>query len=73
VIAASVELMARANRFDGLVLLCSCDKIIPGMLMAAAQLNLPAIFVLGGPMAPGAVSGPSTAATNDVTSAQQLC
>ena len=53
VIAASVELMALANRFDGLVMLCSCDKIVPGMLIAAARLNLPTIFVLGGPMAPG--------------------
>jgi len=57
VIAASVELMARAHRFDGLVLLGSCDKIVPGMLMAAAQLDLPALFVTGGPMAPGRVGG----------------
>jgi dihydroxy-acid dehydratase len=56
VIAASVELMALANRFDGLVMLCSCDKIVPGMLIAAARLNLPTIFVLGGPMAPGRVA-----------------
>ena len=55
VIAASVELMARANRFDGIVMLCSCDKIVPGMLMATARLNLPTIFVTGGPMAPGQV------------------
>ena len=59
VIAASVELMALANRFDGLVMLCSCDKIIPGMLMAAARLNLPTIFVLGGPMAVGGTSPPA--------------
>ena len=58
VIAASVELMARANRFDGLVMLCSCDKIVPGMLMAAARLNQPTIFVLGGPMAPGRITSP---------------
>jgi dihydroxy-acid dehydratase len=56
-IAASVELMARANRFDGLVLLCSCDKIVPGMLMAAARLDLPAIFVPGGPMESGRAGG----------------
>jgi dihydroxy-acid dehydratase len=56
-IAASVELMVRANRFDGLVLLCTCDKIVPGMLMAAARLNLPAIVVPGGPMAPGRAGG----------------
>jgi len=52
VIAASVELMARANRFDGLVMLCSCDKIVPGMLMAAARLDIPTLFVTGGPMMP---------------------
>jgi len=61
VIAASVELMARANRFDGLVMLCSCDKIIPGMLIAAARLNLPTIFVTGGPMAEGQVQKPGEA------------
>ena len=53
VIAASVELMVGRHRFDGLVMLCSCDKIVPGMLMAAARLNLPTIFVPGGPMLPG--------------------
>ncbi len=57
VIAASVELMAGANRFDGVVMLCSCDKVVPGMLMAAARLNLPTIFVTGGPMLPGDVGG----------------
>jgi dihydroxy-acid dehydratase len=62
VIAASVELMANANRFDGIVMLCSCDKIVPGMLMAAARLNLPTIFVTGGPMAPGHVADPTTGA-----------
>ncbi len=57
VIAASVELMARANRFAGLVLLCSCDKIVPGMLMAAARLDLPTVVVTGGPMASGRAGG----------------
>ena len=57
VIAASVELMVNANRFDGVVMLCSCDKIVPGMLMAAARLDLPTIFVTGGPMLPGNVNG----------------
>ena len=57
VIAASVELMVNANRFDGVVMLCSCDKIVPGMLMAAARLNLPTVFVTGGPMLPGNVGG----------------
>jgi dihydroxy-acid dehydratase len=53
IIAASVELMAIANRFDGLVMLCNCDKIVPGMLMAAARLDLPTLFVTGGPMITG--------------------
>ena len=56
VIAASVELMCLGNRFDGVVMLCSCDKIVPGMLMAAARLDLPTVFVTGGPMAPGRVT-----------------
>jgi dihydroxy-acid dehydratase len=57
VIAASIELMVRANRFDGLVMLCTCDKVVPGMLMAAARLDLPTIFVTGGPMQPGRIDG----------------
>ena len=51
-IAASAEAMIRAHRFDGLVFLCSCDKIIPGMLMAAASLDLPTIFLTAGAMTP---------------------
>jgi dihydroxy-acid dehydratase len=57
VIAASIELMAKANRFKGLVLLGTCDKIIPAMLMAAARLDMPALMVTGGPMADGQVQG----------------
>ena len=53
VIADSIELMAQAHQYDGVVLLGSCDKIVPGMLMAAARLDLPAIFVNGGPMMGG--------------------
>jgi dihydroxy-acid dehydratase len=53
IIADSVETMSRAHCFDGLVCIPNCDKIIPGMLMAAARLNIPAIFVSGGPMAAG--------------------
>ena len=53
IIADSVEAMARAHCFDGLVCVPNCDKIIPGMLMAAVRLNIPAIFVSGGPMAAG--------------------
>lgn len=52
-IADSLEIMAMAHPFDGLVLVASCDKIIPGMLIAAARLNLPSIFLPGGPMLPG--------------------
>jgi len=65
VIAASIELMVGANRFDGLVMLCNCDKIVPGMLMAAARLDLPTLFVTGGPMASGRV-GEREVMTSDV-------
>ncbi|MBW1804334.1 MAG: dihydroxy-acid dehydratase, partial [Deltaproteobacteria bacterium] len=53
VIADSIEMMALAHAFDALVLVPNCDKIIPGMLMAAARLNIPAIFISGGPMLAG--------------------
>jgi dihydroxy-acid dehydratase len=56
-IADSIEVMAIAHPFDGLVLIPNCDKIIPGMLMAALRLNIPAIVVSGGPMLAGRVSG----------------
>lgn len=56
-IASSVECMVRAHRFDGLVLLGSCDKIVPGMLMAAARLEMPAVFLNGGPMYPASYCG----------------
>ncbi len=52
-IANSVESMAQINLFDGLVLLGSCDKIVPGMLMAAARLDIPCILLPGGPMEGG--------------------
>ncbi len=52
-IADSVEVMAIAHAFDAMVMVPNCDKIIPGMLMAAARLNLPAIFICGGPMLAG--------------------
>ena len=54
-IADSVESMAQINLFDGLVLLGSCDKIVPGMLMAAARLDIPCILLPGGPMEGGIV------------------
>jgi len=53
IIADSVETMGRAHCFDGLICIPNCDKIIPGMLMAAVRLNIPTIFVSGGPMAAG--------------------
>ena len=53
IIADSVETMGRAHCFDGLICIPNCDKIIPGMLMAAVRLNIPTIFVSGGPMAVG--------------------
>lgn len=53
-IANSIESMAQINLFDGLVLLGSCDKIVPGMLMAAARLDIPCIFLPGGGLAPAA-------------------
>ncbi len=56
-IADSIELMAEAHRFDGLVLVGTCDKIVPGMLMAAARVNIPSIVVTGGPMLPGYQEG----------------
>jgi dihydroxy-acid dehydratase len=59
VIADSVEIMATAHPFDGLVLIASCDKIIPGMLMAAMRVNIPAIFISGGPMLAGYYKGQS--------------
>jgi dihydroxy-acid dehydratase len=56
-IADSVEVMVQAHRFDGIVMISTCDKITPGMLMAAARLNIPAIMVTGGPMLSGAYKG----------------
>ena len=59
-IADSLEIMATSHPFDGLVLMASCDKIIPGMLIAAARLDIPSIFLSGGPMLPGKVHGKDT-------------
>lgn len=56
-IADSVEVVAKAHAFDGLVLVASCDKIIPGMLMAMGRLDIPAIFLSGGPMLAGRYKG----------------
>ncbi len=56
-IADSIEIMAKAHPFDGLVLIPNCDKVVPGMLMAALRLNLPAIVISGGPMLAGKFQG----------------
>jgi dihydroxy-acid dehydratase len=56
-IADSIEIMAMAHSLDGLVLIPNCDKIVPGMLMAAARINIPAIVVSGGPMLVGRYRG----------------
>lgn len=56
-IADSIEVMVMAHAFDALVFIPNCDKIVPGMLMAAARLNLPSIFVSGGPMLTGNYQG----------------
>jgi len=56
-IADAVELMVEAHRFDGLVCVGTCDKIVPGMLMAAVRCNVPTIVVTGGPMLPGYAAG----------------
>lgn len=56
-IADSIEAMTVAHKFDGLVLVGNCDKIVPGMLMAAARLNIPAVYISGGPMLAGQHKG----------------
>jgi len=56
-IADSIETMAMAHPFDGLVMITNCDKIIPGMLMATFRLNIPTIFISGGPMLAGMLDG----------------
>jgi dihydroxy-acid dehydratase len=57
VVADSVELMVESHRFDGVVMLGTCDKIVPGMLMAALRVNIPCVVVTGGPMVPGRLDG----------------
>ncbi len=56
-IADSIECMAKAHQFDALVMVPNCDKIVPGMLMAAGRLDLPTVFCSGGPMMPGKLPG----------------
>ena len=59
-IADSTETVAMAHQFDALVMIPNCDKTVPGMLMAAARLNIPTVFVSGGPMLSGRVKGNNT-------------
>jgi dihydroxy-acid dehydratase len=67
-IADSVEILAQAHAFDGLVFIPNCDKVIPGMLMAAVRLNLPAVFISGGPMLAGKlVQGNTTRSVDLIT------
>jgi dihydroxy-acid dehydratase len=68
-IANDVETMVEAHRLDAVVLLGSCDKIVPGMLMAAARLDIPAILVAGGPMAGGCEFDGRTADTTSIAEA----
>jgi dihydroxy-acid dehydratase len=72
-IADSVEILAQAHPFDGLVFTPNCDKIVPGMLMAAIRLNLPSVFVSGGPMLAGKfVQGNATRSVDFITVFQAI-
>jgi len=64
IIADSIEVMVQAHRFDGMVLIPNCDKVTPGMLMAAARLNIPSIVVTGGPMLSGFCRGRKVGTTS---------
>ncbi len=72
-IAASVEAMVRAHGFDGLVFLCSCDKIIPGMLMAASALDKPSLFLTAGAMLPYDCPDGTVYVTSDLKEAIGRC
>jgi len=63
IMAASIEIVGKEHLFDGLIMLSSCDSLIPGQLMAAARLNIPSILISGGPMIPG------TCKEKDITTA----
>ncbi|MBU4193451.1 MAG: dihydroxy-acid dehydratase, partial [Actinobacteria bacterium] len=60
IISYTVEIMVRAHALDGVVLVPNCDKVVPGMLMAAARMDVPAAMVSGGPMMAGRVLGSKT-------------
>jgi dihydroxy-acid dehydratase len=72
VIADSIETMMHAERFDAMVTLAGCDKSLPGMLMAAARLDLPAVFLYGGTILPGHLQGHWTSSVSLKPSAQEL-
>jgi len=63
-IADSIEIMAKAHQLDSLVMVTNCDKIVPGMLMAAARINIPTVFISGGPMLAGEVNGRPVSLSN---------
>jgi dihydroxy-acid dehydratase len=67
-IADSVETMAEAHQFDALVFIPNCDKVVPGMLMAAVRLNIPSIFISGGPMLAGHIDVDDQSRTVDLIS-----
>ncbi len=71
-IADSIETMAIGHKLDGLVLVPNCDKIVPGMLMAAARVNIPAILVSGGPMMAGRYQGKDISVSNVFEAAGQF-
>ncbi|MCL2134352.1 MAG: dihydroxy-acid dehydratase [Candidatus Bathyarchaeota archaeon] len=64
IIADSVEIMIQAHRLDGLVMISNCDKVTPGMLMAAARIDIPAIMLTGGPMQAGQYNGKKVSYSN---------
>lgn len=63
-IADSIEAMAMAHQFDALVMVTNCDKIVPGMLMASLRINVPAVFISGGPMLAGKVNDKAVSFSN---------
>jgi dihydroxy-acid dehydratase len=67
-VADSIEIMVEAHQFDALVFIPNCDKVVPGMLMAAARLNIPSIFVSGGPMLAGRMNQDGKNRTVDLIS-----
>jgi dihydroxy-acid dehydratase len=73
VIADSVELMVHAERLDAMVLLAGCDKSLPGMLMAAARMDLPAVFLYGGSILPGRLADGTSVTIQDVFEAVGAC